>query len=176
MSLKGVLSISGMGGLFKVVAQTKSGFIVESIVDNKRLPVSATQKISMLEDISVYTTSDDVLLREVFLKMQEHDAEAAAIDLKADGKVFKDFLTKVLPDWDQERVYASDILKMIKWYQLLRGKVTFEEDKEEVKAEDAGTEAVADKDAEAAAAVVNHEEQVVAEKPVKKRAAKKKSE
>jgi len=176
MSLKGVLSISGMSGLFKVVAQTKSGFIVESIIDNKRLPVSATKKISMLEDISVYTTSDDLLLREVFLKMQEHDAEAAEIDLKSDGKVFKDFLTKVLPEWDQERVYASDILKMIKWYQLLRGKITFEEDKEVEKTAEAGSENPAEPVDETAAVVVNHEEQVVKEKPVKKKAAKKKSE
>ena len=172
MSLKGVLSISGMGGLFKVVAQTKSGFVVESIIDQKRWPVSATQKISMLEDISVYTNSEDVPLREIFLKMKEHDAEAAGIDLKGSVEIMKSFLTKVLPDWDKERVYASDIQKMIKWYQLLRDKISFEEEPEE-KTEEATT--TTENNAEHAPEQVKSEEVAAVEKPAPKKAGRKKS-
>lgn len=120
MGLRGVLAVSGMPGLYKVLAQTKSGFIVESLTDKKRLPVSATQRVSMLEDISVFTQGDDMPLKEVFLKMKEYCASNEIIDAKADPNKLKDFLGKVVPDYDTERVYPSDIKKMISWFHLVK--------------------------------------------------------
>ena len=136
MGLKGILAVSGMPGLYKVLAQTKSGFIVESLADKKRLPVSATQRVSMLEDISVFTQGDDMPLKEVFLKMKEYGASDEIIDAKADPKQLKDFLGKVVPDYDTERVYPSDIKKMISWYHMVKDVVDVA-DEEESKEEEA---------------------------------------
>ena len=130
------MAVSGMPGLYKVLAQTKSGFIVESLADKKRLPVSATQRVSMLEDISVFTQGDDMPLKEVFLKMKEYGASGEIIDAKADPKQLKDFLGKVVPDYDTERVYPSDIKKMISWYHMVKDVVDVA-DEEESKEEEA---------------------------------------
>ncbi len=119
-----------MPGLYKVLAQTKSGFIVESLVDKKRLPVSATQRVSMLEDISVFTQGDDMPLKEVFLKMKEYSASNEIIDAKADPGKLKDFLGKVVPDYDTERVYPSDIKKMISWFHMVKDFVDVADEEE----------------------------------------------
>lgn len=131
MSLKGIMSIAGMSGLFKLVAQTKTGFIVESLSDKKRHPISASQKISMLEDISVFTKGGDMPLKEVFLKMKDHDAEASTIDPKGSPEALKKFFKLVLPDFDEDRVYSSDIKKMTSWYPLIKDLVSMEDPKEE---------------------------------------------
>lgn len=136
MSLKGVLSIGGMPGLYKVVAKTKNGFIVESFSEKKRFPVTTAQKITMLEDITMYCTSGDVPLKEVMLKMKAHDETASQVNPKADNNDLKKFFETILPDYDKERVYASDIQKVIKWYQALKDHVTFEDDAQEEKEED----------------------------------------
>src|SRR5438046_721627 len=137
MSLKGILAISGMPGLYKVVAQSKNGFIVESFTDKKRTAVASTQRITMLEDITMYCTSRDASLKEVMLTMKENDATAALISPKADGNELKKFFLTILPDYDQERVYPSDIQKVIKWYQALKDHVTFEDDPQEDEKEEA---------------------------------------
>ncbi len=123
--LKDIISIPGMGGLYKVVAQSKNGFIVESLNDNKRLPISASQRISSLVDIAVFTTGDDMPLKEVFKKIQDVDGGKLSVDPKADPKVLKDYFKKVVPAFDEERVYASDMKKILIWYELLNGKVDF---------------------------------------------------
>jgi hypothetical protein len=120
MGLKGILSISGMPGLYKVLAQTKSGFIVESLGDKKRMPVSSTQRISMLEDISVYSTHDDIPLKEVLMKMKVHVQDNPLIDPKADPVKLRTFFKTVVPDYDEGRVYPSDIKKMISWFHLVK--------------------------------------------------------
>lgn len=130
MGLRGVLAVSGMPGLYKVLAQTKSGFIVESLIDKKRLPVSATQRVSMLEDISVFTQGDDMPLKEVFLKMKEYSTSNEIIDAKANPDKLKDFLGKVVPDYDTERVYPSDIKKMISWFHLVKDFVDVADEEE----------------------------------------------
>jgi hypothetical protein len=133
MSLKGIMSIAGMSGLYKLVAQTKSGFVVESLTDQKRYPISSSQKISMLDDISVFTKGGDMPLKEVLLKMKEHDAEAAKADPKGNPDALKKFFKKVLPDFDEEKVYTSDIKKMVIWYQLVKDLVKEEEPEEKDK-------------------------------------------
>ncbi|HNT79496.1 MAG TPA: DUF5606 domain-containing protein [Bacteroidia bacterium] len=91
MGLKGILSVAGKGGLFKVVAQTRNGFIVESMINGKREPVNAAHQISMLDDISVFTQSEEVPLKDVFLKMKAMETEYASLDLKGDPKLLRDF-------------------------------------------------------------------------------------
>lgn len=127
MSLKGIMSITGMGGLFKLVAQTKTGFVVESLTDKKRYPVSASQKISMLDDISVFTKGGDMPLKEVLLKIKEKETEAMALDPKGSAETLKIFFKSVVPDFDEEKVYASDIKKMVTWFQLIKDLVGVEE-------------------------------------------------
>ena len=125
MELKDVISISGMSGLYKVVAQSKGGFIVESLADGKRSPVSATQRISTLGDISIFTKKDELPLREVFLKIQEANGGKAGIDAKAAPEELKKYFKTLVPDFDEQRVYPSDIKKVVAWYELLNGKVDF---------------------------------------------------
>ncbi len=141
MSLKGIISISGMSGLYKVLAQTKSGFIVESLSDKKRMPVASTQRISMLEDISVFTNADDLPLKEVMLKLLE---QGDLIDAKSEPAQLRDFFQTVVPDYDSERVYPSDIKKIINWFHLVKDFVAVE-DEPEVK-EDETSEAATEEE------------------------------
>jgi hypothetical protein len=136
MDLKDVISISGMSGLYKVVAQSKNGFIVESLADQKRMPINSTQPISSLVDISVFTKEDDMPLKNVFRKIQETDGGTLAVDPKGDAKLLKDYFKKIVPNMDEDRVYPSDIKKILTWYSLLSGKIDFtakEETEEESK-------------------------------------------
>jgi len=131
MGLKGIISVSGLPGLYKVLAQSKTGFIVESLVDQKRMPVSSTQKISMLEDISVYTTADDMPLKEVLLKIKEKEATGKIVDSKAEPDKLRSFFKELIPEFDEERVYPSDMKKMINWFHLVKDIVDVEDEKEE---------------------------------------------
>ncbi len=117
--LKGILSISGYGGLFKMVSQAKNSIIVESIVDGKRMPTYATSRISALEDISVFTEEGDKKLEEVFKLIHEKENGQQALSSKSTGDELKEYMKSVLPDYDKDRVYVSDIKKVISWYNLL---------------------------------------------------------
>ncbi len=122
MDLSKILSISGMGGLFKVIAQSKGGLIVESLADKKRMPVHASSKISVLDNISMYLSSGDTIpLADVLKKIYEKQNGQPALDSKtsSDDEV-KKFFTEVLPDYDKEKVHTSDIRKAILWYNLLQ--------------------------------------------------------
>jgi len=125
MDLKDVISISGMSGLYKVVAQSKNGFIVESLADNKRMPINASQPISSLVDISVFTKDEDMPLKNVFKKIQETDGGKLSIDPKGDPKSLKDYFKKIVPNIDEERVYPSDMKKILTWYGVLNDKIDF---------------------------------------------------
>ena len=118
MDLKGIISITGMSGLYKVVAQAKNGFIVESLADKKRFPISSSQRISALEDISVYAQDEDVPLSKIFLSMKENTDTFP--DGKADIKALAAYFKAVLPHYDEERVYTSDIKKIINWFSILK--------------------------------------------------------
>jgi hypothetical protein len=146
MALSGIISVSGIPGLQKVLTQTKTGLIVESLLDGKRRPIYSTQKVSALEDISIYTYSEDVPLVEIFQKIHEKEAGKKSLDHKTDAKKLRDYLTDIVDDLDQEKVYNSDISKLFQWYNLLVDKdlMNFEEEEE-----DAGSE-VDDKPVKAA--------------------------
>ncbi len=120
MDLSKVMAISGKSGLFKVVSQSRGSIIVESLADGKKMPVFATHRSSVLEDISMFTYTDDVPLKEVLWKIyQKEGGKALSIDLKASSDQLKEYFEAILPDYDQERVYASDIRKLFSWYNLL---------------------------------------------------------
>ena len=118
MQLSGIIAISGRPGLFKVIAQSKNSVIVESMIDKKRFPAYATERISTLDDISVFTYEEDMKLTEIFAKMLElYPTEAPSH--KADIKELEAALGQFLPNWDKDRVYPSDVRKLFQWFNLL---------------------------------------------------------
>jgi len=119
MDLKEILSVSGKPGLFKTIAQTKTGVIIESLTDGKRLQAFASDKISSLGEISIFTKDEDLPLREVFRLIQEKNSDQPAPDAKTDDKALKAFFESILPDYDRERVYVSHMRKLVQWYNLL---------------------------------------------------------
>jgi hypothetical protein len=133
MDLKDIMSISGKSGLFKTVAQTKNGLIVESIVDKKRFPVYISDKVSALEDISIFTNNKDLPLKEVIDMIFKKENGGQCIDPKIDDAKLKKYFEEVLPDYDKERVYVSDIRKLFTWYNLLQshGLLKMEEEKKD---------------------------------------------
>jgi len=148
MVLKDILFISGQGGLFKYISQGRNSVIVESLSDQKRTTISATTKISMLEDISVFSENDDIPLREVFRKIQEKESGGAAIPHKSPDAELKKYFAQVLPDYDKDRVYVSDIRKVVQWYNTLRelGITDFEPPAEEAAEGEAAETEVNDAD------------------------------
>lgn len=120
MNLSGIIAVSGKPGLFKVVAQGNQSIIVESLLDKKRLAVHASNKISALEDISIYTYEEDVPLSKVYSSIFDKENGGQCVSHKASETELRSYLSLVLPDYDKERVYLSDIKKMFNWYNLLQ--------------------------------------------------------
>jgi hypothetical protein len=138
MDLTKILAISGKPGLYRMLSQTKAGFIVESLIDGKRFPVFAHERVSTLEEISIFISGDDDLpLKEVFKKFFDKLEGKAGPDQGADSKILKSFFLETIPDFDQEKVYVSDMKKTIAWYNLLleKGIMEFKEDDEREKDE-----------------------------------------
>ncbi|HEY8937344.1 MAG TPA: DUF5606 domain-containing protein [Cyclobacteriaceae bacterium] len=122
MTLSEIASISGKGGLFKVVSPTKSGVILESLDEAKtKLVATANNKLSLLQEISIYTTTKEgnIPLEDVLKKMYTEYKDDLGVDGNSDGSELKAFLKSVLPEFDESRVYVSDIKKLIKWYELI---------------------------------------------------------
>ncbi len=119
MDLSKILSISGKGGLFRIVSQAKNAVIVESLLDGKRQPAFSHDKISSLEEISVFSTGDDIPLKEIFRSIFVRLEGKPAPDHRNDSKALKTFFQDIVPEYDKERVYVSDMKKMVGWYNLL---------------------------------------------------------
>lgn len=119
MDLTKIIAVSGKPGLYSLVAQTKSGMLVESLLDGSKIPVFPTDRVSALEDISIYTTGEDMPLREVLVTIFKNLEGGKALDAKAEKKEMLAFMDKVLPTWDRDRVYVSDIKKLFMWYNIL---------------------------------------------------------
>lgn len=118
--LKTILSISGKPGLFKLVSHGKNMLIVESLADNKRVPAYAKDKVISLGDIAIYTDEAEVPLHEVLTSIKnKENGGKASIDSSAKPDELRAYLAEVLPNFDRERVYPSDIKKLISWYNLL---------------------------------------------------------
>jgi hypothetical protein len=121
MSLEKVLSISGKPGLYKLVTQTRNGFIAESLLDGKRLTVNMHSNVSLLSEIAIYTLTEEVPLVEVLKKIKDKEnGKTTSISHKSSKDDLEEYFFEVLPDYDEDRVYPSDIKKMIRWYNLLQ--------------------------------------------------------
>ncbi len=120
MDISEIVSIAGQSGLFKVISQTKNGFIAEGLTDKRRVPVYASQKVVSLENISIFTTGEDQPLEDVLKKVMEKNKGEKAFDAgKASNDELKKEMEKVLPEYDKDRVYVSDIKKLFQWYNML---------------------------------------------------------
>ena len=117
--LKDLMAISGHGGLFKFISQARNGIIVESLETGKRMNAFATMKVSSLEDIAIFTEEEEVPLQEVLFSLHEYENGGEAISPKSDPDELKDYFSAILPEYDRERVYVSDIKKVLTWYNLL---------------------------------------------------------
>ena len=121
MSLDKILSISGKPGLYQIVTQTRTGAVVESLNDKKRITVGAHSNISILSEIAIYTLSEEVPLRDVLKTVKDKsNGEQTAISHKASKDDLEEFFFDVLPNYDEDRVYPSDIKKVIQWYNILQ--------------------------------------------------------
>jgi hypothetical protein len=151
MNLEKILSISGKPGLFALKVQTRTGFLAESLVDGKKISVSLKVNVSLLSEISIYTIAEEKPLPEVMRNIAIKENEGPAISHKEDNATLVAYFSEILPEYDSERVYPSDIKKVLSWYNLLQSKGLVS--KEEPKIENAE---------EILESVV---EEVVAEKP-----------
>ena len=118
--LKEILSVTGKPGLFKLVSQGKNMLIVESLIDGKRIPAYTKDKVVTLGDIAIFTETTEIPLGQVLesLKIKENGA-VCSVDSKSDNDKLRKFMGEILPDYDRDRVYPSDIRKLINWYNIL---------------------------------------------------------
>jgi len=120
IDLTGIIAITGQPGLYKIVAQSKNGIIVEGLTDKKRTNVYASTKVSTLSDISMFTSSDDRPLEQIMLAIFDKENGGPAVDNKADDKAVEAYFAAVVPDYDKERVYVSNMRKLFSWYNILQ--------------------------------------------------------
>lgn len=163
MKLKDILAISGKGGLFKFISQARNGIIVESFADGKRMAVHSNAKVSALEDIAIFTETEEVPLGDVFAKIFEKEGGKETISHKSSPDELKAFLESILPDYDRDRVYVSDMKKLVQWYNQLISLNLLNPDEEE---EEKESEEAENKKAEANKE--NDEKKPVAKTPPRK--------
>lgn len=137
MKLKGIIAISGKPGLFKILSHTKGGVIVETVQHGKRTMASLTSTMSSLDDISMYTQTEELPLREIMRRIAEKQDNGQALDAKTSSDdQLKEYFEAIVPDYDRERVYASHIRKLFHWYNILQaaGMVSKEKEDEDTEA------------------------------------------
>jgi hypothetical protein len=122
MNLDKILAIAGKQGLFTLKVQTRTGFLIESLLDGKKLSVSLKNNVSLLSEISVYTYEAEKPLVEIMRAIAIKEDCQPAISHKEDNQKLTAYFLEILPDYDQERVYPSDIKKIINWYNMLQAK------------------------------------------------------
>ena len=148
MKLKDILAISGKGGLYKFISQGRNAIIVESFADKKRTSVYASTKVSSLEDIAIFTETEDVPLAEVLKKIHEKENGEKTISHKSQPDELKALFAEILPDYDRERVYVSDMKKVVTWYNFMHDYDLLNFDEEEEKGEEAEAATAEKKDTE----------------------------
>ena len=119
IKLKDILSISGRGGLFKFIAQARNGIVVESLEDKKRHVAPSTARVSSLEDIAIFTEEEEVSLADIFMMIHEKTEGGKTISHKSPAEELKAQFKELVPNYDEERVYLSDIKKVYQWYNQL---------------------------------------------------------
>lgn len=122
MSIERILSISGKPGLYDLKLQTRTGFVAESLIDGKKITVGMRSNVSLLSEISIYTYNEEVRLSEVFRRIAEKEDNGPAISHKEDNDTLAAYFREILPEYDEDRVYASDIKKVMNWYNMLQAK------------------------------------------------------
>jgi hypothetical protein len=122
MNLEKILSISGKPGLYLLKVQTRTGFLAESLLDGKKITVSLKSNVSLLSEISIYTYEGEKPLTEIMNVIAVKENFGQAISHKEDNEVLLAYLREILPEYDEERVYASDVKKILNWYNLLQAK------------------------------------------------------
>ena len=123
MALEKILSIGGKPGLYRLLTQTRSGFVGESLLDGRRISVGLRNNVSLLSEIAIYTLEEEVPLREVFQKIKEkEEGGKTSIGHKEEKIKLEEYFFDVLPNYDEDRVYSSDIKKIIQWYNILHDK------------------------------------------------------
>jgi len=139
MNLEKILSISGKPGLYALKVQTRTGFLAESLVDGKKISVGLKVNVSLLSEISIYTVTEEKPLTQVMRNIAIKENEGPAISHKEDNAKLVAYFTEILPEYDSERVYPSDIKKVLSWYNLLQSKglVSKEEPISEISQENA---------------------------------------
>lgn len=120
MSLDKIISISGKPGLYHLRSKTRSGFIAESVTDGRKMPIGMRHNVSVLSEIAIYTLSGEMPLRDIFLKIKEKENGGPAIDHKSSKDDLEAYFFEIVPNFDEDRVYASDIKKVVQWYNLLQ--------------------------------------------------------
>ena len=135
MNVEKILAIAGKPGLFELKLQTRSGFLAESLIDGKKITVGMRSNVSLLSEISMYTYSEEKPLADIMRAIAIKENEGPAISHKEDNNKLIAYFKEILPDYDEERVYASDIKKVLNWYNILQGKGLVS--KEEPKVENA---------------------------------------
>lgn len=119
MSLDKILSIAGKPGLYQLITQTRTGFLAQSLIDGKKINVNGQSSVSLLSEIAIYTLTEEIPLGVVFKKIAEKEDGKQAISHKSSKDELEEYFFEVLPDYDEDRVYPSDIKKIIQWYNLL---------------------------------------------------------
>jgi len=122
MNLEKILAISGKPGLYALKIQTRSGFVAESLLDGKKITVGLRSNVSLLSEISIYTNDKEKPLVEVMRAIAEKEDNGPSISHKEDNAKLVAYFAEILPDYDQERVYASDIKKVLNWYNMLQAR------------------------------------------------------
>ncbi len=133
MGLEKILAIGGKPGLYKLVTQTRTGFVAESLIDGKKITVGLRSNVSVLSEIAIYTLEEEIPLRQVLLNIQvKEKGGKTSIGHKEEKIKLEEYFFEVLPDYDEDRVYPSDIKKVIQWYNILQenGITDFSEEKE----------------------------------------------
>lgn len=120
MSIEKVLAISGKPGLYELKIQTRSGFVAESLIDGKKISVGLRSNVSLLSEISIYTDTSEVKLFEVFARIAKKENNGPAISHKAENDELLVYFNEIIPDFDRDRVYISDIKKVMSWYNILQ--------------------------------------------------------
>ncbi|WP_136666893.1 DUF5606 domain-containing protein [Flavobacterium sp. H122] len=169
MNLERILAISGKPGLYALKMQTRTGFVAESLVDGKKVTVGMQSNVSLLSEISMYTYAEEKPLAEVMRAIAKKENGGEAPKLKDDKVAMTAYFAEIVPDFDQERVYPSDIKKVLNWYNILQGKglITLEETAEEAK-----EEVKEEKPKKAKAAKKEAADETAEEKPKKAKATK----
>lgn len=169
MDLSRVIAISGKPGLYRLISQTRGGFVVEDLEKGKKISIASNYNVSLLDNVAIYGVSQEFPLAEVFFRIYKKENGGETIDHKSSGTELRKYMEEVLPEYDDSRVYDSDLKKLFQWYNILHKNGLLNIDLAAVEA------AMAAQQAQEAPVVETPAEEVVAEEKPKKKAPAKKA-